>query len=252
MLVRSWNLYHGNTSPPSRRNELERMVRLASEDRPDVLCLQELPVWALPHLARWSGMTALGDVAQRPMLGPIPSSAELGRRLTLLHPGLLRSAFTGQANALLTTLEVLERRRCVLNPSDVRRRARVGLALRLRWAKERRICQAARLRLADGRSAIVANLHATPGDPRITLTEVERAVAFITGLAGAGEPIVVAGDFNTAPDLASEGFDAAGPGIDHILVRGLDAREQRVWPLERRRLNGAVVSDHAPVEREVG
>jgi len=252
VLVRSWNLYHGNTSPPGRRNHLERMVRLASEDRPDVLCLQEIPAWALPHLASWSGMTALGDVAQRPMLGPFPSSAEVGRRLTALHPGLLRSAFSGQANALLTTLEVLERGRCVLNPRDVRRRAGVGLFARLAWAKERRICQAARLRLADGRPAVVANLHATPGDLRITLAEVERAVAFVTGFAAPAEPVVLAGDFNTAPMLAAHGFDAAGQGIDHVLVRGLDAGEQVVWPAARRRLDGLLVSDHAPVDREVG
>ena len=67
VLVRSWNLYHGNTVPPSRRNFLERMVRLAAEDRPAVLCLQELPAWALPRLQGWSGMTVVADLAQRPM-----------------------------------------------------------------------------------------------------------------------------------------------------------------------------------------
>ena len=47
MLVRSWNLFHGNTLPPGRRSRLEEMVRLATADRPDVLCLQEVPLWAL-------------------------------------------------------------------------------------------------------------------------------------------------------------------------------------------------------------
>ncbi len=252
MLVRSWNLYHGNTSPPGRRNHLERMVRLASEDRPDVLCLQEVPVWALPHLSGWSAMTAVGDVAERPTLGPLPSTAELGRRLTALDPGTLRSAFSGQANALLTTLDVLGRWRCALNPRDVRRRAGVDLLARLAWTKERRVCQAARLRLPGGQTAIVANLHATGGDPRITLAEVERAAWFATRLAAPGEPVVLAGDFNTMPELSAYGFDAAGSGIDHVLVRGLAAGVEQTWPEERRRLDGALLSDHAPVEREVG
>src|SRR5438309_9634822 len=110
LLVRTWNLFHGNTVPPGRKAFLEEMVRLASADRPDVLCLQELPLWALPELGRWSGMTAVTDVAQRPTLGPLPSTAGVGRVLTEIHHGLLRSAFTGQGNAILLgpRLQVLE------------------------------------------------------------------------------------------------------------------------------------------------
>src|SRR3954464_3472342 len=161
VLVRCWNLYHGNSSPPARANRLERMVLLASADGADIVCLQEVPVWALRHLADWSGMTALADVAQRPTIGPLPSTGEIGRVLTSVNPGVLRSAFSGQGNALLTTLEVLGRWRTVLNPRGVRRRAGVDVVTRLAWAKERRICQAARIRLPDGRPAIVANVHAT-------------------------------------------------------------------------------------------
>jgi endonuclease/exonuclease/phosphatase family metal-dependent hydrolase len=258
VLVRSWNLYHGNTVPPSRRNFLEQMVRLAAEDRPEVLCLQELPAWGLPRVGAWSGMTAVADIAQRPTLGPLPSHPELGRRLTERNPGLLRSAFSGQGNAILTTLELLGRWRAVLNPHGLRRRTRVGPIAKLAWAKERRICQAARLRLPDGGTAIVANLHATGGEPAITSAEVDRAAAWATRLAAPEEPVVLAGDFNTAPDLRSYGFEEAAAsgriswGIDHVLVRGLPAGEQRSWPEERRRLDGLLLSDHAPVEREVG
>jgi endonuclease/exonuclease/phosphatase family metal-dependent hydrolase len=252
VLVRSWNLYHGNTVPPSTHNFLERMVRLAVEDGPELVCLQELPAWALPKLEAWSGTTAVSDLAQRPLLGPLPSSAELGRRLTAFHPGLLRSAFSGQGNAILTTLEVLGRWRTVLNAWDLRRRTSVDLVSKLAWGKERRICQAARLRLPGGQTAIVANLHATGGNPAITATEIDRAATFATTLAGPGEPVVLAGDFNAAPDLSARGFDQAGPGIDHVLVRGVAADAQRSWPQERRRLDGFLVSDHAPVEREVG
>ena len=41
---------------------------------------------------------------------------------------------------------------------------------------------------------------------------------------------------------------ALGPGIDHVLVRGLTASPLTVWPVDRRRQSGAVLSDHAPVE----
>jgi len=44
LLVRTWNLFHGNAVPPERRAFLEEMVRLAAADGPDVLALQEVPV----------------------------------------------------------------------------------------------------------------------------------------------------------------------------------------------------------------
>ena len=53
LLVRTWNVFHGNANPAERRGFLEEMVRLASADGSDVLCLQELPVWALSRLDEW-------------------------------------------------------------------------------------------------------------------------------------------------------------------------------------------------------
>ena len=132
LLVRTWNLFHGNTQPPGRKAFLKEMVRLASADAPAVLCLQELPVWALDHLDRWSGMDAVGDVARRPSLGPLPSTPEVGRVLTELNHGLLRSAFTGQANAVLVcrAYAVVEHRRLVLTRFDSGAHRRAGSA----WA----------------------------------------------------------------------------------------------------------------------
>ena len=86
MLVRTWNLFHGNALPPQRRSFLDDMVTLATADDPDVLCVQEVPAWAL-------GRFTIGDVAAPPTLGPVPSSARVGHWLTSLHHGLLRSAF---------------------------------------------------------------------------------------------------------------------------------------------------------------
>jgi endonuclease/exonuclease/phosphatase family metal-dependent hydrolase len=265
VLVRSWNLFHGNTKPPQRQAFLEEMIRLATADEPDVLCLQEIPVWALARLEGWSGMQAAGDVAARPMLGPLPWTAGLGKAVTDLNHGLFRSAFTGQANAVLLArgLRLLEHRVLTLNPRGFRaeqsRRLRLDLLARISWGKERRIVQALRVALPDGRTAWLGNLHATsyPPDQRLPDAELRRAAEFVTGLAGAGEPVVLAGDFNvsylrsaTLHDLTGPqwGFSPAGPAIDHVLVRGLPSTPVHRWPDARRERRGRLLSDHSPVE----
>jgi endonuclease/exonuclease/phosphatase family metal-dependent hydrolase len=256
VLIRSWNLYHGNTSPPGRSVHLREMIELASADRPDVLVLQEVPAWALGELARWAAMTAVADVAQRPMLGPVPIRAGLGRRLTDLRPGLLRSAFSGQGNAILLGdgRRVVRHEVLTLNPSAFRRQQahRLGLDVvtRLAWGKERRVCQA--VRLSDG--LVVANLHATGslGDPRIPAAELRRAVPLIESLAHHTDTIVIAGDFNAlAAHWVLDGYSEPGPGIDHIAVRGADPSAILVWPDERRLLEGMLLSDHPPIELEL-
>jgi endonuclease/exonuclease/phosphatase family metal-dependent hydrolase len=266
LLVRSWNLFHGNAVPPERRAYLEQMVRLVTADNPDVVCLQELPVWSLRRLPDWSGgMTVVGDVAAPPRLGPLPSTAEVGRVLTESNHGLLRSALTGQANAILLAprRRLVEHAQIALNARRFREAQAKWLELdplvRLAWAKERRICQAARFELGDGRTAIVANLHASSlhADERVADAELRRAAVFVDALAAPDEPILMCGDFNIRPersrtlgDLAQPdwGFSRPRPGIDQVLVRGLDAGKADAWPEERRRIDGRVVSDHAPVE----
>jgi endonuclease/exonuclease/phosphatase family metal-dependent hydrolase len=213
MLVRTWNLFHGNASPPERRAFLRRMIEVVTQDRPDVVCLQELPVWALRHLEHWSGMHASGAVARRPLL---PVGA---RAVTALHHGLLRSAVTGEADAILT-----------------RERAR-GLGARVVGTERlRRIAHAVDL---DG--VTVVNFH-IDGDR----AQLDRVVAL------ARERSILAGDAN----LVAAGVDGFSPplagSIDQILVRGLTLREKpSAWPEERRVAEGRVLSDHAPVEAVV-
>jgi endonuclease/exonuclease/phosphatase family metal-dependent hydrolase len=253
MLIRSWNLYHGNSSPPSRRSHLEEMVTLATADHPDVLVLQEVPAWALGLLGEWSAMTAIGDVAQRPQLGPFPISADLGRMLTAVDHGRLRSAFSGQGNAILLApgLDVTAHETLMLNPPSFRqeqaRRLRLDIVARLAWAKERRICQVVRLE----QGLVVANLHATGtlGDVRIPAAEVARAAEFAERLAREADVVVIAGDFNcVAAHIALDGYSDPGPGIDHIAVRGAAPSPLRVWRDDLRRRSGLLLSDHAPVE----
>jgi endonuclease/exonuclease/phosphatase family metal-dependent hydrolase len=265
VLVRTWNLFHGNTKPPQRRAFLAEMVRLATADDPDVVCLQELPVWSFSHLEAWSGMRAAADVAARPLLG----SAELGRLITDLNHGLLRSLVTGQGNAILVARRhrVREHETIVLNPRSFRRAQARWLGLpwttRLAWESERRICQAVRVERENGETLLVANLHATsyPADQRLADAELLRAAAFADGLARAAEPVVLAGDFNisrarsrTLRDLDQAEWGLTGAtahGIDHVLVRGARAEPAVPWPEERRRLDGRLLSDHAPVDRIV-
>ena len=267
LLVRTWNLFHGNAVPPERDAYLEEMVRLAVSDGPDVVCLQEVPLWALPYLGGWSGMTAVGAVAARPRIGPVPSSVALGHALTRLHRGLLRSAFAGQANAVLVSprLRVLEERTLVLNPRRFRRAQSQWLGLdlvtALAWAKERRVCVAVRVALPEGGTVLVSSLHATSlaSEQRVPDAELRRAAAFLEGLAAPDEPVFLCGDTNvpaarsrTLADLREWGYSAPGPLIDHVLVRGLPATEPFVWPEERRRVDGRLLSDHAPVEVTAG
>jgi endonuclease/exonuclease/phosphatase family metal-dependent hydrolase len=261
MLIRSWNLFHGNACPPQRRSYLQEMVGLATADGPDVLLFQEVPVWAFARLESWSGMRAVADVAQRPGLGPLPIPGGLGRMLTSLHPGLLRSAFTGQGNAILLGPDLRPSAHDVLtlNPAGFRRRVAGSLGIdvltRLAWAKERRICQIVRAQRADASSLVIANLHATssPGDPRIPGAEVRRGMVWVDWFAHESEVVVVGGDFNVPAHSLSlpSGYSEPGPGIDQLLVRGAPTSPPRVWPEERRRREGILLSDHAPIELEI-
>jgi endonuclease/exonuclease/phosphatase family metal-dependent hydrolase len=261
VLVRSWNLFHGNTVPPQRRAFLDEMMRLATADDPDVLCAQEVPAWAL-------GNFDIGDVAARPAIGPFPITAELGRRLTEIDCGRLRSAFSGQGNAIYVSprLRVISRHSLTLNPLRFRsvqaRALRLGPVARLAWAKERRVAQAVRLAIPDGRTCLVTNVHCTsfPADERLADAELLRAAWFAVSTAAPEDVVVLAGDFNaraarsrTLRDLTAPewGFSGAGAGIDHILVRGATASALRRWPDEERRYDGGLLSDHAPVELDI-
>jgi endonuclease/exonuclease/phosphatase family metal-dependent hydrolase len=223
VLIRSWNVYHGRSHPAGRRGYLEAAVRLATVGGPDVVCLQELPLWSLPLLEPWSEMRAFPARTRRAPLG-----ARAGRILTATHYGVVRSAFTGQANAILVRHDHAAEDLRSLAISDRRHHPRV--------------CQAVRI---DSR-LVVANIHASG---EVAQRQVDRALAWLADLVHPGEPLVLAGDFNAS--LTLPGFSTPHGGIDDILVRGADASPLALWPLERRRQNGVVLSDHAPVERTI-
>ncbi len=263
MLVRTWNLFHGNTVPPGRRAYLREMVELVCADRPDVVCLQEVPVWALPHVGPWAGMRALSVETMPPRIGPLAIPALLGRALTSIDHGLLRSAFSGQGNVILLpasseTSVVQWQRNVELNTIEFRRELGKRLDLSERevraWSAQRRWCQIVRAEL-DGAPLVVANVHLTsrPGDPRLAEAELRRVLEEVEGDTVDGELVVLAGDLNlkTADSEALQtlgGWQDFGPGIDHILVRAAGPVAGRVWPDEEREYGGLLLSDHAPVE----
>lgn len=231
VLVRTWNVFHGNADPPTRRGHLHAMLELATVDRPDVLCLQEVPVWALPVIDDWARDMHRFGVVTRPPLWPGP----LGAWVTRLHQGFFRSGLAGQANAILLAPTLVGHDLGHERISD--------------HGRERRVVQAVRV---EG-LGVVANLHASNELTRseIPRAELERARAFVEGVAGPEEPIVIAGDLNLR-DAHLEGYSAPGPGIDHVLVRGLPVGALEAWERARRTVDGVVLSDHAPVDLVVG
>jgi endonuclease/exonuclease/phosphatase family metal-dependent hydrolase len=259
VLIRSWNLFHGNTVPTQRQAYLEEMVELATADDPDVLCLQEIPTWALDRFT-------VGDVAARPVLGPLRIPRGVGHALTSLHHGFFRSAFSGQGIAMqiAARLRVTAHEVLTLNPRRFRdaqaRELELDAIARLAWAKERRIVQAVRLSSGD-RACVVANTHCTSyPDPRLADAELLRAAWFTTSFARPEEVVILAGDFNvtleqsqTLRDLVGPewGFTNAGAGIDHILVRGAEVAASRTWPRSERARGDRLLSDHAPIELEI-
>lgn len=231
LLVRTWNLFHGNADPPRRSGYLRRMIELVSADGPDVLCLQEVPVWALPRIDDWSGMRRF-DAVTRPPLWPGPVS----RWVTRAHQGFFRSGLAGQANAIL----VAPRHAATdLGHERVSDRGR-----------ERRLVHA--VRMAGTAGVTIANLHASNdfAHPEVPRVEATRAAAFAERVASPGDAVVLVGDFNVA-DPGLTGYSPPGSGIDHVLARGAGVGPVVAWPRERRVQNGVVLSDHPVVEARV-
>jgi endonuclease/exonuclease/phosphatase family metal-dependent hydrolase len=264
VLIRTWNVFHGRTSPPGRKAYLREMVELAVADRPDFVCLQEVPVWALNRVGAWAGMQSVWMRTRRPLL-----AAPVGRAFTSLHAGIFRAGFGGQGNVILIRKDatIRETKGVTLNTNAFveEQGARLGIDPKRvrRWERERRVCQLVKLELPDRRRYLVANLHATSaGDRRLADAEAQRAARFVDRQAEVDELVLLAGDFNIEVDASqtirellaappeSRWVNAAG-WIDHILVRNGTLVSTRVWDESERTFDGRVLSDHAPVDAVV-
>jgi endonuclease/exonuclease/phosphatase family metal-dependent hydrolase len=259
--IRSWNIAHGRDVPPDRahthvhRKLLHEMAALMIEGRPDLVLLQEVPVWAGSLLREATGMgvtLAPAYGAHVPFLHvplPLAFGAAVGKAL----PDLVRTQVEGQANAVLYGAELL---------LVSARRVQINQQRRLRG--EPRIAQLVRVRhRRAGRELAVANVHADSGDNQ---QQLERA-GYVLERFARGAPMLLGGDLNAGSRspglraLAGRGWledgDDPGHGIDHLLVRGLEVASPAVaWPAERRDLSldgGPPVrlSDHDPIDTVV-
>lgn len=224
-------MFHGNADPPSRTGFLRRMIELVTIDGPDVVCLQEVPVWALARIDDWTGMRRF-EIVTRPPLWPGPISTWVTR----MNQGFFRSGLAGQANAILVAprhaaTDLGHERVSVDRP-------------------ERRLVHA--IRIAGTPGVTVGNLHASNDfvHPEVPRAEAARAATFLERVSTPGDVVVLAGDFNVQ-DPMLDGYTRPGEGIDHVLVKGAEAVSVVTWPRRRRRQNGVVLSDHPVVEADV-
>jgi len=269
VLIRTWNLNRGASVPPGARSRLREMVALVTAGA-DVVCLQEVPAWALGSLGGWSGLQEVPARAERPHIGPFPLPAALGRILSRPHSGLLEPAFAGRGNSILipANARIRDVKTVTLNTNIFceERGAALGLARkRVRWwERKRRICHLVHYELPDRRRFLVATLHATsyPPDIRLADAELQRAVGFVDRHAEVEETVIVAGDFNVirAQSQTIAALESAPPEFrwtitgaraENILLRGAAALGARRWSEEQRAAGGRLLSDHAPDEVEL-
>jgi len=247
----TWNLFHGRDFPPNDRlfTLRSRLLRATERDATHAqvnrdllaefsevlaggtweLCLlQEVP----PH---WAGPLAQRCHAESArVLTSRNQLPALRRRLAGWNPDLVGSAEGGSNLTLVRSpWHVTDRRELLLNPLPDRR-----------FRERRRMSFVAASR--DGGEICIGNLHAT-NNSDIARVEAGLAADFVAD----AERCILCGDFNV-PAYGIQDFSPPIEGIDQILVRGVDfERMPSAWPPERRRVNGGLLSDHAPVEAEV-
>jgi endonuclease/exonuclease/phosphatase family metal-dependent hydrolase len=153
-----------------------------------------------------------------------------------MHQGFFRSGLAGQANAILVAPRHAATALGHERISENRR--------------ERRLVHAVRIAGAPG--VTVGNLHASNdfARPDVPRAEAARAAAFVEEAATPGDVLVLAGDFNVRNPLLAA-YSQPVDGIDHVLVRGAAAMSVVAWPLEQRRENRVVLSDHPVVEARI-
>ena len=186
MLVLSWNLYHGRSSPSAGRPLAAEFAAALAGWEWDVALLQEVPPWWPAALAR---VCAADWDAQRTSRN---AALALRRAIASRNPDLL-GANGGGSNAILVRGPLLERR-----------------AIRLTWWPERRWAHGVRTR-----HGWVVNLHATTAPKWRTRSDLARAVC-----RWPEHPLVLGGDLNLVapPDYGL--VHAGGHHVDHVLVRG--------------------------------
>jgi endonuclease/exonuclease/phosphatase family metal-dependent hydrolase len=217
MLVLTWNLFHGRAAPEERRSLLAEFTsRLASWEW-DVALLQEVPPWWPPRLGAACAASARTALTSRNWLLPVT------RPIAERRPDLIKS-WGGGSNAILVRGErVLEHRVHTLR----------------RWP-ERRVVHG--VRLASG--VWLSNVHAQAHSEARAQADLGEAGSW-TIPRSQGAAAILGGDMNTRSPAAPGFALAAGHGVDHVLVHGLEV----VAP--GRTLDRGTLSDHCPVLADV-
>jgi endonuclease/exonuclease/phosphatase family metal-dependent hydrolase len=217
VLVLTWNLFHGRAVPEQRRSLLDEFaLRLASWAW-DVALLQEVPPWWPARLGDECGASARTALTSRNWLLPIT------RPIADHRPDLIKS-WGGGANAILVRGEpVLEHR-----------------VRTLRHWPERRVAHGVELE----RGWWVCNLHAQVHSEARAQADIAEAASSTTQWSK-GAPAILGGDMNTRVPLAPGFAPAAGHGVDHVLVDGLEVAAPG------RTLDRGTLSDHCPVLADV-
>ncbi len=193
MLVLTWNLFHGRSTPPAKAPLLQQFARRLASWEWDVALLQEVPPWWPAPLA------AATQAEQRVALTSRNSLLPLRRAIASRWPDLIKSN-GGGANAILSRIPIVAHE-----------------TKRLRTWPERRVAQLARL----GDGTCIANFHASARPP---LAREELARLWELAHAFAGEaPVLLGGDLNLRhPSLPGATLLARGE-VDFLFARGLSA-----------------------------
>lgn len=217
MLVLTWNLFHGRAVPEERHSLLADFTsRLASWEW-DVALLQEVPPWWPPRLGAACAASARTALTSRNWLLPVT------RPIAERRPDLIKS-WGGGSNAILVRGErVLEHRVHTLR----------------RWP-ERRVVHG--VQLASG--VWLSNVHAQVHSEARAQADIATAARSTVAWSGSA-PAILGGDMNTRQPTAPGFAHVAGHGVDHVLVRGLEAAAPG------RTLDRGTLSDHCPVLAEV-
>ena len=212
----------------SRARSISEMVRLVTADA-DVVALQEVPLWAVKRLDDWSGMSASWAMTMPTLLGP------LARHLAAADPVRFRSSLTGgERAARRPRFELGRHRRAVLNPGLAR-----GLA-----PPRRPAAGVPFARGRGGRPAPGARQPACVERPRPAGSPMRSSARSPSSRVPSAASC---GDFNVRRHPVA-GFSGRSTGSTRSSSAG-QARARAGPGPRRRRVQGAVLSDHAPSRR---
>jgi endonuclease/exonuclease/phosphatase family metal-dependent hydrolase len=212
VLVLSWNLKHGRSEPPSRRDLYGEFAEMLAGWQWDVALLQEVPPWWPSALgADCSAEAHLALTSRNLFLPPRRFIAER-------WPDIIKSNGGGSNAILLRGLHGTDPRFAVL-----------------RTAPERRVVHG-----VHTSTGWIANLHAQVHSEERAQADTVAAARHVLDWAG-GEPAVLGGDFNTRAPRAPGLTDLGGHRVDRVLGRGWIAAGPA------RTLEHGHLSDHEPI-----